>query len=313
MESKNFDFSWLIGIIRDNLRLFIIIGVVAAIVGVVISMPVFMTPKYKSTAIVYPTNVAPYSDESETEQLLQFFEASSIRDSIIERFDLYEVYEIDPNAESARFYLLEEYRDNFRVSKTTYESVKLEVIDEDPERAKEMAEEVLNQVNLKFDQVVNERAEKIGISFAKQLEYQRAVLDSIESLISRISRENEILEYGSQTRELVRGYVDALSKNGTKGVNDELKNLLENTQEKGSLIRMLQNLSYMGATQYDYLSKKYLDQRVLFEGDLSYIDVIVTPEVPDKKFWPVRWLVLVVTVGVALLATLVLIIIFKGA
>jgi capsular polysaccharide biosynthesis protein len=311
MDSKNFDFAWLIGIVRDNFRLFVVVGVVAAILGVVISMPVFMTPKYKSTAIVYPSNVKPYSDESETEQLLQFFEASSIRDSIIEKFDLYEVYEIDPNEEASRHAILEEFQDNFRVGKTKYESVKLEVIDEDPELAKAMADEVLNQINLKYDRVVNERATKIGRSFAKQLAYQRTVLDSIESLISRISRENEILEYGSQTRELVRGYVQALAKNGTQGVSDELKDLLENTQEKGSLIRMLQNLSYMGTMQYDYLSKKYLDQRVLFEGDLNYIDVIVEPEVPDKKFWPVRWLILVISVGLALLTTLVLIILFK--
>lgn len=311
MESKSFDFKWLIGVVKANLRLFLLVAVLSAIVGMVISLPVFMTPKYKSTAVVYPTNIELYADESETEQLLQFFEASSVRDSVIEKFGLYQVYDIEAEAENSRYYLLEEYRNNVRVSKTKYESVLLEVISEDPQLAKDMADEIIRQVNVKYDYVINDRSERVAQSFQKQIVYQKTVLDSLESLISRISIENDVLDYGSQTRELVRGYVDALSRNGTAGVNKDLAQLITNTQEKGSLLRMLQNLSYMGTQQHDYLSKKYLEQKVLAEGDLTYTDIIVEPEMADKKFWPVRWMVLVITTISALLFTLVMVLLFK--
>lgn len=311
MDSKNFDFSWLVGVIRDNLRIFVVVGIVSAIVGVVISMPAVMTPKFKSTAIVYPRNITPYSDESETEQLLQLFEASSIRDSLIEKFDLYEAYDIDPESESSRFYLLEEYRDNVRVGKTKYESVMLEVISEDPVRAKQMADEILKQVSLKYKSLVRESAKRISDALYSQILYQRQALDSIEAVISRISTENNVLEYSNQTRELVRGYVRELSEKGTAGVDEDLKKLMQNAQEKGSTVRMLQELSDKGTQQYDYLARRYLDQRVIIEGRLNYIDVIVEPEVPDKKFWPVRWLILLISVSVGIIATLVLIILFK--
>lgn len=311
MESKSFDFRWLIGLVKANIKLFVLVAVLSTIAGLVISLPLFMTPKYKSTAIVYPTNVELYADESETEQLLQFFEASSVRDSIIEKFDLHSVYEIQKGAEFSRYYMLENYRSNVRVSKTKYESVMLEVIAEDAHLAKDMADEILRQVNIKFDQVINERSHLVAESFQKQLIYQKTVLDSLESLISRISIENDVLDYGSQTRELVRGYVDALSRNGSKGVNKDLAQLISSTQEKGSLLRMLQNLSYMGTVQYDYLSRQFLEQKVLAEGDLTYTDLIVAPEVSDKKFWPVRWLVLVITTVSALLFTLVMVLLFK--
>jgi capsular polysaccharide biosynthesis protein len=311
MESKSFDFKWLIRVVKANLRLFLLVAVLSAIVGMVISLPVFMTPKYKSTAVVYPTNIELYADESETEQLLQFFEASSVRDSVIEKFGLYQVYDIEAEAENSRYYLLEEYRNNVRVSKTKYESVLLEVISEDPQLAKDMADEIIRQVNVKYDYVINDRSERVAQSFQKQIVYQKTVLDSLESLISRISMENDVLDYGNQTRELVRGYVDALSRNGTAGVNKDLAQLITNTQEKGSLLRMLQNLSYMGTQQHDYLSKKYLEQKVLAEGDLTYTDIIVEPEMADKKFWPVRWMVLVITTISALLFTLVMVLLFK--
>jgi len=311
MESKSFDFKWLIGVVKANLRLFLLVAVLSAVVGMVISLPVFMTPKYKSTAVVYPTNIELYADESETEQLLQFFEASSVRDSVIEKFGLYQVYDIEADAENSRYYVLEAYRNNVRVSKTKYESVLLEVISEDPQLAKDMADEIIRQVNVKYDYVINDRSERVAQSFQKQIVYQKTVLDSLESLISRISMENDVLDYGNQTRELVRGYVDALSRNGTAGVNKDLAQLITNTQEKGSLLRMLQNLSYMGTQQHDYLSKKYLEQKVLAEGDLTYTDIIVEPEMADKKFWPVRWMVLVITTISALLFTLVMVLLFK--
>ena len=311
MESKSFDFKWLIGVVKANLRLFLLVAVLSAVVGMVISLPVFMTPKYKSTAVVYPTNIELYADESETEQLLQFFEASSVRDSVIEKFGLYQVYDIEADAENSRNYVLEAYRNNVRVSKTKYESVLLEVISEDPQLAKDMADEIIRQVNVKYDYVINDRSKRVAQSFQKQIVYQKTVLDSLESLISRISMENDVLDYGNQTRELVRGYVDALSRNGTAGVNKDLAQLITNTQEKGSLLRMLQNLSYMGTQQHDYLSKKYLEQKVLAEGDLTYTDIIVEPEMADKKFWPVRWMVLVITTISALLFTLVMVLLFK--
>ena len=311
MESKSFDFKWLIGVVKANLRLFLLVAVLSAVVGMVISLPVFMTPKYKSTAVVYPTNIELYADESETEQLLQFFEASSVRDSVIEKFGLYQVYDIEADEENSRYYVLEAYRNNVRVSKTKYESVLLEVISEDPQLAKDMADEIIRQVNVKYDYVINDRSKRVAQSFQKQIVYQKTDLDSLESLISRISMENDVLDYGNQTRELVRGYVDALSRNGTAGVNKDLAQLITNTQEKGSLLRMLQNLSYMGTQQHDYLSKKYLEQKVLAEGDLTYTDIIVEPEMADKKFWPVRWMVLVITTISALLFTLVMVLLFK--
>ena len=45
-------------------RLHLVIILIAAVVlGVVFSSPLFITPKFKSYAIVYPANISPYSEE----------------------------------------------------------------------------------------------------------------------------------------------------------------------------------------------------------------------------------------------------------
>lgn len=306
MEPQEFTFKSLVDVLRANLKVFLLAGLVGAVVGAVISMPMFMTPKFKSTAVVYPVNTMTYSDESETEQLLQVFESSAVRDSLIEKFDLYGRYGIERGAPSSRYYLLEEFNDRFVVNKTLYESVRLEVQDEDPELARAMADEMLVQVNKKFNRLANERGRNLARSFKSQMDYQATVIDSIETLVSEISLEKGLLDYEAQSRELVRGYIDA-AKGGSKAFKDEMSEWMDKARTSGSTVMMLQNLSELAAERRSEIEQRYLFWREYAVRDINYIDVIVAPETADKKAWPVRWLIVVISVAAALLLTLVLV------
>lgn len=311
MESREFNFKSLVDLLIARWKVFLIVAIIGAAVGVVISMPAFMVPRFNSVAVVYPVNTMTYSDESETEQLLQIFESSSVRDSIIEKFDLYANYGIDRDAPSSRFYLLEEFNDRFTVSKTLYESVRLEVFDEDPELARAMAEEMLDQVNDKFNQLANERGRALAESFRNQMDYQTSVIDSIETMVSTLSTEKGLLEYEAQSRELMRGYVEAL-KGGRSSLQDEVENMMQNTRESGSTMKMLQDLSEGAVQKRVQLEERYLFWREYEFRDINYIDVIIAPETSDKKAWPVRWLIVVLSTGAALLLALVLVALSKA-
>lgn len=313
MESNNVNFASLIDLIRNRLGVFITVGIVSIAVGVFISMPFIMTPLYKSAAVIYPVDVQPYSDESETEQLLQYIQASAIRDSIVDKFNLYERYEIDPESESSRYYLIELFNERFVFSKTLYESVRVEVADEDPAMAKQMCDEVLRQVNLKYNSVINRNALLKATSYKEQMDYQRTVIDTIEAAISQLSADNRVLEYGSQTRELVRGYIQLSSQNGKSEALEDIDKWLQSTQEAGSVLKMLQNLSYFGTVEHNELGRNYMFWREVANRELNYIEVIVSPEVSDKKFWPVRWLVVLISFVSAMLLTLVVLAISKPA
>ena len=76
---------------------FIIIVLLSIICAVIFSGSIFITPLFKSNAVVYPANIASYSDESETEQMLQIFQSRDIKDSVIKKFDLAKHYKIDSN------------------------------------------------------------------------------------------------------------------------------------------------------------------------------------------------------------------------
>ena len=88
MDNNNFNNLSLIQLIIKWKWHILIITVVAALCGAIFSSSRFITPLYKSEAILYPANVFPYSEESETEQMLQIINSQSIADSIIEKYDL---------------------------------------------------------------------------------------------------------------------------------------------------------------------------------------------------------------------------------
>jgi len=56
-----------------------IITLIAIIVGFIVSSPIVIKPLYKSYAVVYPVNLSPSSEESNTEQLLQWFNSEEVK------------------------------------------------------------------------------------------------------------------------------------------------------------------------------------------------------------------------------------------
>src|ERR1700741_4946569 len=125
----------------------IIITAIAGIVAIVFSMPFFMPPKYKSTVVVYPSNIAPYSEESQTEQLVQFLTSSEVRKEVLRKFNLDKHYDLDTSDAKFDYYFTLMYEENIIINETRYESIQIEVFDKDPQMAQKIAYGVVEAAN----------------------------------------------------------------------------------------------------------------------------------------------------------------------
>src|SRR6187455_1432831 len=111
----------------------IVIGILSLVASVIFSGPYFIKPRFKSYAVVYPSNLISYSNESPTEQMLQLFQSSEIRRRIIEVFQLKKHYEIDTLNNAHQYTdVIKAYEENVSIKQTEYESVQITVMDEDP-------------------------------------------------------------------------------------------------------------------------------------------------------------------------------------
>src|ERR1041384_3555351 len=105
----------------------IVITGVSALLAVFFSSEMFIKPKFKSVAVIYPSNLIPYGVETPTEQMLQLFQSNDIREAMMRKFNLWMHYDVDSMAKSARYYLNQKYDDTVRITKTDYEAVKIEI------------------------------------------------------------------------------------------------------------------------------------------------------------------------------------------
>lgn len=279
----------------------LIITVVAAICGAIFSSAAFITPLYKSEAIAYPANISPYSDESETEQMLQIINSQSIADSIIERYDLWTDYKIDRNYQYAKTYMMLEYHDKIKISKTPYEAISIVVNDKDPVTACNIAKDILYFYDQKVDKLHRDKAAEVVTMYAKQLEMKQQDIDLWKQQFSELGANFGIANFERQSQEITKGYIA-----GSPRANEMMKNL----EQYGSEAIDLENKIIAEATAYVEVKMDYEQNLRLFYTNFTYSNIITEPFPADKKSYPVRWVVVALCgLGAFLLTILTLFVI----
>jgi len=182
-----------------------VIVLIAIVLSAFFSGPWFITPKFKSFAIVYPSNISPYSDESETEQMLQILQSSDIRDSIIKKYNLAKHYEIDSSYKYFRSTMIFEYSQNVRVSKTTFEGINIEVTDKDPKIACDIVNAILYYYNKKVRRLHEDKFKEVVELYDRSILKKQQYIDSLENRFVELSTTYGLLDYGNQSREIARG------------------------------------------------------------------------------------------------------------
>lgn len=292
MEKYFNSFNLLKLIVKWKYHLIIIVGA-SALLAAIFSGPYFITPLYKSVAIAYPANIEPYSDESETEQMLQIVNSHEIMDSIINKFDLARHYKIDPNYKYYQTTIYYEYKQNVNISKTPYESVMIEVQDKDPKIAAEMAQAILNFYDKKIASLHKSKYKEVLEMYANQMSKKQKDLDSLKSIMYVLGTEYGIFEYDYQSQEITRGML----KTGNSGgyVDSKLVNKLASSmQEKsGQLVEVVQMIQNEAAAYVDLKQDYEMTQR-FYNSKMTYSNIVAKPFPADKKSFPVRWLIVLI-------------------
>jgi capsular polysaccharide biosynthesis protein len=289
-----------------------IIGVVAVLLGVLISSPIFITPKYKSYAVVYPHNIAPYSDESETEQMLQLLQSKDIKDSVIKKFDLAAHYKVDSNFKYFYSTIYYEYSQNVKISKTPYESVEITVLDKDPLMANEMVNAILDFYNTKVRKVHNDKYLEVIRMYDAIIAKKQAHIDSLKGRLKTLSTEYGLIEYESQAEEITKGYLRTVMGASTTSINNrEVERLKANIEEHGGELIEIVEAIKNEAKNFALLKVDYENALRFYTDELSYANIVTPPYPADKKSYPVRWLIVMFTLIATVFLTIIVILIIE--
>jgi len=305
-EKNNFknDSSDLLVFLYKKRLPIIIITLAGAVISIIVSL--LMTPMYKSSVILYPAssvsvskallgntkgNMMAFGDEEETEQLLQVLQSNEIFDHIVKKFNLVEHYGIDTTSRYMKTNLLDTYNGNISLSKTKFQSVKIQVFDEDPQYASDIA----NEISLYGDTVLNTLHKGRAWNALLIVEYEYKKLSrQIQKMSDSLSVINKmgILDYTQQTTAYTSGLAEGIAsgKISKAGIN-YLENKLKNLEKYGHVSLELSKFIEFEQKRLSYLKGKWVEAGVEYGQNLSNIYIVEKAVPSEKKAKPVRWLI----------------------
>jgi capsular polysaccharide biosynthesis protein len=307
-----FDNQNLLEIIWKWKKHLIIVGILAIVLSAFFSSSIFIKPKFKSTARIYPSNnIYVFSEESQSEQLLEIISALDIKLRVIDAFNLSDVYKISKDEPQYLTYMLAEFNDNVKFKKTEFETIEIQVLDTDPKRSCAMCDSIINFLDDKVRSMHRIKYEEVVRIARKDYSALSHQVDSIEERLNFFRKEYQIVDYSTQAKEITKGMVSVLAqqKMNTAG-GKVLEKWMKNFTEKGGEFVLLDQQQKLLVIQRSEL-KKILDESISNATKKIIYGLKVQSPVPaDKKSYPTRSLIMLIStlsaLFVALLAILLL-------
>lgn len=315
---SNLDSSHLLLFIYNRFKIFFFVGLIAAIVSSAVSLT--MEEKFESSVIMFATtqtsigeqfyeeskqgDVLAYGESEDAERLLQLLKSNQVRTNIIKTFNLSEHYNINLDQPGSRSALNGVYNSNVNASMTRFGSIRVSVMDKDPEVAKNMANRIVSLTDSLANTLRNDRA-KQAYALAEST-YKKAVseIKAAEEELGRLHEEG-IYDFETQVEGLTAQYGTAVANNNMRGA----KIIQEDLDRISKLANKYNALANFLEPAYEQLAtiKKRLDlMKVDADTQLPSSLVVDYAEAADNKSYPVRWMIVVVSVFSTLAMTLIL-------
>jgi uncharacterized protein involved in exopolysaccharide biosynthesis len=306
----------------------VVIGLIAGIMAAIFSGPAFITPMFRSSAILFPVStnsiskalidetsggkqdMMSFGEEAEAEQMIQILSSSAIRDHIVSKFDLMNHYKISPESKFATTALHKQYSGNIRFRRTEYKGVEIRVMDHSPDTAMLIANEITMYYDTLTNSIQKQRAREGMLIVEAELRQMEASVWADEDSLRKL-RELGIYDYERQVEMISQQLAIELAKRnqaGIKALNERLELL---GRYGGASVSIRDALEYEKKNLSE-LRRAYKKARVDAEANVPQKFIIDKAYRAEKKAYPVRWLIVAVSMFAATLLTIITLIVIEN-
>jgi uncharacterized protein involved in exopolysaccharide biosynthesis len=304
------------------------IFLLSVLISVIVSLSI--QEKYKSIAVIYPSNtssvakalissrfggksdIMEFGEEEKAEQLLEILNSDKVKSKVIERFNLMNHYGISfEDTETPNYDLHEIFEDNISFKQNKNMAVEVVVLDHSPDTAALIAKSILNILDDVVNNIQKERA-KQGYEVVKKTYFDLlADLKILEDSLAYIMRKG-VLDLESQAEVFSNAYAQAISAGNDKAIKaleEKIAVLSTYGAASISLSEKLEN----ERIRLSELKGKYEEAKVDAEARIQNFFIVTNPFAAEKKSYPIRWLIVVVSVFGALLTGFITIFFYEQA
>ena len=311
-QSNTYSSKYLCKLLVEYRKPILIILAVAALCAVIFTTPYFITPLYKSTTVIYPTSSNSISkvlisttyqsdkdlmnigEDEQTEQMLQVLNSNRVRDKVINRFNLMEHYNIKANSKYPITKLNKLYDARIKFRRTEYNAVKITVLDADAA----LSARIANEIAEIFDSTMNQMQKEVAIEAFRIVEQEyNTLVDEMNSLEDSLNtlRRLGVFDYESQVEMLSQQMAVELGRGNTQGINNIQKQLDVLAEYGGASYAINERLDN-DRLQLSLVKSKYEEAKVDATEFIPHKFVVTSAFQAERKSYPVRWIILVVTV-----------------
>jgi LPS O-antigen subunit length determinant protein (WzzB/FepE family) len=295
---EKFDSLNIIKTIFKNKKVFVLVVIGAAVLSYGASF--LIKEKFKSNSVVYPVNLFRNSEESPSEQLLQYFLSEDVKLKIAKDFNLFSRYGVDTLSTKGGKALFDfMYMENVLISPTIYESIDITIKDEDPAFAQKLNAALVLNTNQLIKESKRNIVNQYLANTKKVIDIQSKELDSLSRSILKIKTDYNILDEKDQSKYLSK----QLSTGSSLNENAQLT--VKGIKEKGTELKVLDGR--IKSTLKSYTQIKIKNDAYLLDvsGDMDFYVYVSKPNLQDKKCTPIRWIIVMISSLSAFLMTLV--------
>ena len=306
----------------------LVLGLAAAVLSTIFSSPIFVTPLFKSTVIMYPASsnsisksllndntdskrdILEFGADEQIQQLLQILNSNRIRDKVIQRFKLAEHYGIKPGSDYYQTSLYSRFSSNITFKLTEYQAVKITVLDTDPQ----IAADIANGIAALLDSVKNDMQKERALQGLKivETEYlsQQKLVHVMEDSLTQYMKLG-VNDYESQAEMMNRQLAKEIAKGNTRGIS-ALEQQLKNLSNYGGPYISIRDALIYEKKQLSFLKAKYDDARIDAYSIIPQKFIVESAGKAERKSFPIVWIiVLLSTLGTLLTGMLFIFLVEK--
>jgi len=323
-SGNRFSSSDLVDFTLSHWKPLAVISFMAFIISIVVSL--LITPLYRSTVVMFPASsvsvsealvsttgsdpgsgILSFGEEEETEQLLQILNSDDIKEKLIQKFNLFEHYGVDPESKIKYTLLYSKMKKYISFRKTEYMSVRIDVLDEDPVIAADMANEMASLLDSTINRMQRKRAEEAFRIVAEEYRQLQEEITALEDSLKKIG-ELGIYDVEAQSQGLNEAWLEAQSS-GNQQLARKLEEQIRVLGAYGGDYLFLKEFLRNESDRLSVLKDKYTRARVDLEQRLPNTFIVNQARVAEKKSVPKRsYIVIISTISAFLFAYFVLIV-----
>ena len=282
-----------------------------------------------------------YGNANDIDRLMTIANSNELIEFLIDSFDLYKVYDIDPTHPRAPFLAKREFHSLYEIEKTKRDAIEIIIEDRDKQRAADIANTAREKINELALALIKEGQAKAINTFNSDIASKQEFLKVLGDSLAEIRKTYSIYNIDAQSENLTSQYTEAEAKlvrnrsklevlKDTPGIPRDtlsmIKALVTGLEEEVKVLDKKIASFNDGLGVFEALQKQFVEAanklgddqerlkkyKTVYEADIPAIYLVEKAIVPVVKSRPNRKLIVVGAVLCAFLFGLIGILLFEN-